>query len=108
MVKSKDQIEKIVRAYAKEVGKDYHLAEVIVFGSYASGTAREESDIDVAVVSPDFRGKREMDILEFLSRKTINIDTSLEVLAFTPEELESPDPRSLPYLIKTKGMRIAA
>ena len=108
MVKNKAQIKKIVRAYTEEVSKDYKISQVILFGSYAKGEARDESDIDLAIVSPDFRNKPEMEILENLSRKAMNVNTSLEVLAFTPEELKSPDSRTLPYQIKKYGIRMAA
>ncbi len=108
MVKSEDQIKEIVSLYVKEVEKDYNIEQVILFGSYASGKANELSDIDLVIVSPDFRGKPEMDILEDLSRKAMKINTLLEVLALTPEDLESPDPRSFSYQVKKYGMPIAA
>lgn len=108
MVKTRDQIEMVVRAYIKEVSKTYRVEQVILFGSYARGNATEFSDIDLAIVSSDFHGKPEMDILQDLSRKTLNIDTSLEVLAFTPEELLSPDPVSFAYQVKKTGLPMAA
>lgn len=106
MVKTRNQIEAIVRTYVKEVEKDYRVTSAIVFGSYAQGTANEESDIDLAIISPDFKNYPEMELLKKLSRKTLFVDTSLEVLAFTPEELAAPDPRSLTYQIKTKGFAV--
>jgi len=108
MVRTKDQIEAIVRAYLKEVEKDYRISQVLIFGSYATDNATDMSDIDLAIVSEDFRGKPEMEILKNLSRKALFIDTSLEVLAFTPDELVSPDPRSFSYQVKTRGRPIAA
>lgn len=108
MVKTKDQIEAIVKTYIREVEKLYRVEQVILFGSYATGKANEFSDIDLAVVSPDFQGKPEMEILQHLSRMTVGIDTSLEVLAFTPEELASPDPLSFSYQVKKKGLLLAA
>lgn len=108
MVKKQDEIVRIVRAYVQKVQKYYRVEQVILFGSYATGSAREYSDIDLAIVSPDFRGKPEMEILEHLSRLAMNVDTSLEVLAFTPEDLESPDKRSFKYQVKKFGTPIAA
>ena len=108
MVKTKDQVEKIIKAFVKEISKDYQITQVILFGSYAQGNPKTHSDIDLAIVSPDFRGKPEMEILQYLSRKAMNTDTSLEVLAFTPEDLQSPDPRSFSYQVKNYGIPIAA
>ncbi len=108
MVKSKDQVNAIVRAYAREVAKHYRIASIILFGSYASGNPTDMSDIDIAIVSSDFQGKPEMEVLEHLSRLAMNIDSRLEVLAFTPDEIESPDPRSFSYEVKSRGIPIAA
>lgn len=108
MVKTRDQIKKIIKTYVKEVSKSYRVEQVILFGSYASGRATKFSDIDLAIVSSDFRGKPEMEILQDLSRKTMNVDTSLEVLAFTPDEMDSPDPLSFSYEIKKMGLLLAA
>jgi len=108
MVKTKNQIEKTVSEFVKEISKDFKINQVILFGSYAQGRPREESDIDIAIVSSDFQGKPEMEILQYLSRKSMQFDTSLEVVAFTPEDLASPDPRSFSYQVKTFGIPLAA
>ena len=108
MVKTKDEVKKIIKKFVGAVSKDYSVTQAILFGSYAHNQARETSDIDLAVVSPDFRGKPEMEILQYLSRQAMKIDTSLEVLAFTPEDLISPDSRSFSYHIKTSGLPIIA
>lgn len=108
MVKTKAQIKKIVREYVREVSKDYRVTQVILFGSYATGRATDASDIDLAIVSPDFKGKREMEILQYLSRKAMKVDSYLEVLAFYPEELKDPDRRSFPYQVKKYGISMAA
>ena len=107
MVKTRDQIDTIVKKYIKEVNRRYRVEQVVLFGSYAAGNATESSDIDIAIISPDFRGKPEMEVLEDLSRMTLNIDTSLEVIAFSPEEFVSPDPLSFTYQIKKRGLLLA-
>jgi len=108
MVKTKDQVVEIAKKFSREVSKDYRVVAVILFGSYAHGVPKPESDIDLAVVSPDFSEKPEMEILQYLSRKAMKVDTSLEVVAFSPEELKSPDPRSFSYQVKTYGLSITA
>jgi predicted nucleotidyltransferase len=107
MVKTKNQIEAAVKLLVADLANEFHITAVLLFGSYARGTPTEESDIDVALVSPDFAGKDEMDVLQVLSRKAMKINTSLEVVAFTPSELEKPDPRSFSYQVKTYGIPIA-
>lgn len=48
----KEQVIEIVREFKKAVVSQINDAEVYLYGSYSKGTARPESDIDVAVVVP--------------------------------------------------------
>ena len=48
----KEQAIEIVKEYKKAVLKQISNAKVYLYGSYSKGTARPESDIDVAVVVP--------------------------------------------------------
>ncbi len=45
-----------VRRYAEEVTKELNPEAIVMFGSYAAGQAREDSDIDVAVIFNGFEG----------------------------------------------------
>ena len=40
----------IVKQYGELVKQNYSVDQIYLFGSYAKGNAREESDIDVAIV----------------------------------------------------------
>ncbi len=44
------KIINIVKKYAELVKQNYSVNQIYLFGSYAKGNAREESDIDVAIV----------------------------------------------------------
>ena len=46
----------IAQQYADEVVKEMAPDKVLLFGSYVKGTAKEESDIDIAVVFDGFKG----------------------------------------------------
>ncbi len=49
---SKSQAIKIVNRYAKKLDEyNFPVAFIYLFGSWAKGTAKENSDIDVAVIS---------------------------------------------------------
>ncbi len=67
----------------------------IVFGSQARGDADEESDIDVILVSPDFRGKdlfQRVDMFRKAETEAIHrFWVPIDVLAMTPKEFEDPD-----------------
>jgi len=70
-----------------------HVSKVILFGSQAKGDATEESDIDIVVLSEDFRNK---DIFE---RARLTMDAEVltikkfmipfDILTMTLEEFES-------------------
>ena len=51
MVSMKD-----IRAAAERIGRDFRPHKVILFGSYAHGTATADSDVDLLVVMP-FKGQ---------------------------------------------------
>ena len=70
-----------------------HVSKVILFGSQAKGEATEESDIDIVVLSEDFRDK---DIFE---RVRLTMDAEVltikkymipfDIITMTQEEFES-------------------
>jgi len=47
-----------VNEYAKAVLNAFSPAAILLYGSYAKGTAHEDSDIDVAVIFDRFDGDR--------------------------------------------------
>lgn len=51
MVRMKD-----IRAAAERIGRDFRPHKVILFGSYAYGTATADSDVDLLVIMP-FKGQ---------------------------------------------------
>ena len=46
----KKTVIKRVKKYADTVKKNFPVKKIILYGSYAKGTHREDSDIDVAVI----------------------------------------------------------
>ena len=77
----------------RETGLD--IEKIILFGSQTNGKATDESDIDIIVISKDFRKK---DIFK-RARLTKEAEIStirkfmipFDILTMTPEEFESED-----------------
>jgi antitoxin ChpS len=46
------EVTSVVQAFSEAVRQDHEVLQVIVFGSRANGTSREDSDIDIAIVMP--------------------------------------------------------
>ena len=64
------------------------VERIVLFGSHATGGAREGSDIDVVVVSEDFAGSSYWERLEILSDAIYDVFEPIEALAMTSEEWE--------------------
>lgn len=62
----KRKARKLVEEYAKIVVKNMIVNKIILYGSYARGDYRKDSDIDVAVVVP--RSSISKDILEDMAK----------------------------------------
>ena len=43
---------RVIRRYARAIADEFHPDTIILFGSYAYGTPREDSDVDLLVVMP--------------------------------------------------------
>ena len=54
MVRTETEVREIINQYVQFLSKVIRVKKVILFGSYVMGTATEESDIDIAIESPDF------------------------------------------------------
>lgn len=87
MYSQRYEIKKIIREFKDSLGKHGIRTErVILFGSHARGTAQEDSDIDLIVISNDFKDMDFMQRCECLGRAIAEIMEPIEPLAYTPEE----------------------
>lgn len=81
------QIDEIVRILVSECQPE----KIILFGSYAQGTAHEDSDLDLAIVKEtDLPGfKRPIEFQKALRAKGQRWLFGMDILVFTPEEVEA-------------------
>lgn len=62
------EIEENVLKYVETICKFYKVEAIILFGSYAKGTEREDSDIDIAIVIDEFKDNiidEEVELMKF-------------------------------------------
>jgi uncharacterized protein len=59
---------------------------MVLFGSQATGKAREDSDIDVLVISDDFKDKDYWERIDILSAAIYEVFEPIEAIAMTTEE----------------------
>ncbi len=81
-------VEDVVKLVMERLKRKF--SRVYVFGSRVKGTARPDSDIDVVVVDPSFRGKsvlvRVSDVLSEVWDIVEEYGVDIDVIALTPEE----------------------
>jgi uncharacterized protein len=99
-----DSIIDTVRRYIAELEKHHiPVSQAILYGSYANGRVREESDIDIALVSEAFTGDRYEDRRRIVPLRR-KIDNRIEPIPFTPAGFSGGG--NLIDVIKKTGIRI--
>lgn len=89
MVKGRSEIKNIKDRYIRELKEmGISVEKVVLFGSYAKGHPREDSDIDLLVVSKDFRDKNLRERLELLGLAAGRVFEPVEAIGYTKEEIE--------------------
>lgn len=95
-------VEEIVGKFISALKRRIRVQRVILFGSYARGNPRPWSDIDIAVISPDFHGGTEEDHM-LLAEVARGITPQIEAIPYLPEDLEKCDTRSFEAEILRNG-----
>lgn len=79
----------IIKKFKKNIEDKYDIDHIILFGSRASGKPHKDSDVDLMIVSKDFKGKKsykrspELYLEWHLNSK---IPLPVDFLCYTPEE----------------------
>ena len=72
-----DLLPQNLRADIKELKKMPYVSAIILFGSRACGTAREDSDFDIAVVTENATKEQEFSLLKKEGGVDINVFSRL-------------------------------
>ena len=102
------EIENDLKTIAKKINEILPESKVYLFGSYATGEQRRDSDIDICVVAPEYNEHR-MEVLLTIRRAIRGVSKlPVDVLTFTDEEFESRRNRkpTIQYTIANEGMLI--
>ena len=80
----------MARKYAEIVNSSYDFQKLILFGSYAEGNPRTDSDIDIAIVFSDYdnRSDRQVELMKL----TREVDTRIEPHPFREKDFEVSNP----------------
>lgn len=102
MVATEAELENAIRDFRERLEKGIRVEAIVLFGSYAHGAAHEWSDVDLAVISPDFEGvpinRRQEKIADLTHRRAPN----LSPIGYPSSEYHNPGRHSfLREIIRT-------
>jgi predicted nucleotidyltransferase len=88
MAKATPELKRIVKRYRIQLEMmGIRPTRVLLYGSQASGTAREGSDIDLIVISGDWEKYNHRQRLELLGVAAARILEPVQAQGFTPSEI---------------------
>lgn len=104
MVKKSNKINQIINKLAISLqAYGIKIDELILFGSYAQGTQKPYSDIDIAVVSSSFNNKNLLQRQEILGEAIFSLKEPIEALGYTPKEIKNSNALSFLSEIISSG-----
>jgi len=74
-----------IRELTAKIAREFQPEKVILFGSYAQGTPREDSDVDLLVLLP-FSGSSFRKAIEILNR--VNPAFAVDLIVRRPDETQ--------------------
>ena len=98
-----DTVKEILGQFLAIVLQQQRIEAAYLYGSQVKGTATEWSDIDVAVVSPDFSADLFRERVT-LMRLAVQVDDRIEPHPFRPQDFNATAP--LVSEIRRTGVRI--
>ena len=102
------ETKQIIRDFVDTLAKKgVRIEHIILYGSHASGSAHRDSDLDVAIVSPDF-GKDRFEEGKLLLRTAWRVDPRLQPVPISSEAFKKNTWIPLIHEIREKGIEIKA
>ena len=84
------QVIKIIKRYRAQLIKmGIQPEQVLLYGSQAAGTAQEGSDIDLIIISGDWKKYNHRERLELLGIASARILEPVQAQGFTPTEIKT-------------------
>ena len=90
--KTATRTEEKVRRTIERLQQKIQVQQAILFGSHAKGEADAWSDVDLAVISPDFSRMSHRKVMDLLVEVALAVDPSVEIRPYTPRDLREARP----------------
>ena len=89
MVKTTPELKQIIKRYRLQLRKlGIRPTRILLYGSQAEGTAQEGSDVDLIVISDDWKKYSYRQRLELLGIAAARILEPVQAQGFTPAEIK--------------------
>jgi predicted nucleotidyltransferase len=96
------ELENVFEDFAKRLEAGITVEAIVLYGSYARGNAYEGSDIDVAVISPDFEGVPTYLRQRTIAKHSLRRDGRISPIGYASSEYHDPPPYSfLAEIVRT-------
>ena len=93
-----------IKTYLRKVNENgIPVSFGVLFGSQARGTADEQSDIDLLVVSQHFDGKKDRRETSLLWQLTVDTDSRVEPIPVGEREWIEDDSRAIVEIARREG-----
>lgn len=99
-------MEKSLKEYRQRLARKIQLSDLIVFGSRQEGRASGDSDIDVLVVSEDFKKMDEEKRFDAVYEAALDIEPEIHPWPITKTELESASKLTVFGQARDQGLRV--
>jgi len=88
--------------YLKNTG--LKIKDVYLFGSYAKGNQKKNSDVDLCIISKDFNEKKDPLVFLWSKKRTVDTKAMISPIGFHPKNFINESP--LVWEIKNSGIKI--
>ena len=91
MAKIPEEIKVFITEYLSNLRQEIPVEKAVLFGSYAKGNYRKDSDVDLAVFSDFFKSMNRVNGISFLLQRVKNYEYDLEPIPFTMNDYNERD-----------------
>ena len=95
--------DEVIRQAIEYLLQKIRVDQAVLFGSHARGEADEWSDVDLAVISPDFARMSHQKVMDLLVEVGLTVHSSVEIRLYTPKDLREARPTNFLGYILAQG-----
>jgi predicted nucleotidyltransferase len=100
-------IAKMIQGYLAAVRRSgIRVSQAVLFGSYARGDARPDSDVDILVIAPEFDGPYDKSRIDLLWALRAQTDSRIEPIAVGERQWREDDASAIIEIARREGQEI--